>query len=209
MTAIAPVNRIASRGHAARTAVSATSEAVATRQNTARAKPSPAEIFRAMRAEPVNSASDTLAEAKASTRNQQTGVAATSQRIGAENLAEMRQRDPTPIEILKTQQGGGASGGRVSELTDMIEGRTETGDVDLAQSRPDVPEQIAQQRSMTDQSISAALSRQRRNTSGTDLAQRMEQRLAEVNAKQGAYSTLSLAAVSPAGQTGIAMQLRM
>ncbi|MFD2174419.1 hypothetical protein [Rhodobacter lacus] len=145
--------------------------------------------------------------AAAETQTQKTGALSMSREIGAANAAEMKQRDPTPIEQLRKQQAGGEPGTTVTELTNMIAQTNEPGQVDLSKSRPDVTDQLEKQRSITEQSIAAAHAEMEAN-SGPNLAQKMEQRLAEANAETR-YSSASLAVVSAQRQGGAALQVRM
>ncbi|SOB92398.1 hypothetical protein SAMN05877809_101543 [Rhodobacter sp. JA431] len=176
-------------------------ESSASKRNT------PTEVARMGRSLPTNAAAETLVKAAAEAKTQKTGALAMSKEIGAENLAEMKQREPTPVEQIRKQQAGGKPGATITELTDMIAQSTELGKVDLSQTRPDVTEQLAKQRSITEQSIEASNAEAKAN-SRVNLAQKMEQRMAEANA-ENSYSTASLAAVSTQGQGGGAVQVRM
>lgn len=222
---VAAVSPISGRRNAGRSGTSATAEAVAQRVSTPRGTPpqtadaaqrassSQRQATRASVAQdgqslPTNAAAETLVRAAAESENQQTGVLMMTKRIGAENLSEMKQRDPSPVEQLLKAQAGGEPGSTVTELADKIAQQSSPGDVDLAASRPDVTDQLAKLRQITNQAISEAQAEMRANEA-PGLAQQMEARLAQTNAQQGAYSTMSLAAVSTQAQRGQSVRLAL
>ncbi|MBZ4022760.1 hypothetical protein CKO11_09845 [Rhodobacter sp. TJ_12] len=175
-------------------------------ENSASKRASPTDVARMGRSMPTNAAAETLVRAAAEAKTQKTGALAMTKEISAENLAEMKQRDPTPVEQIRKQQAGGEPGTTVTELAESIAQSTEPGKVDLSQSRPDVTEQLAQQRSITEQSIEASNAEAKAN-SRVNLAQKMEQLMAEANA-ENSYSNNAAAAASAQGKGG-SVQVRM
>lgn len=160
---------------------------------------------------PENSAADTMKREIASTESQPAGAVYSVKKIAAQAEAEMKVREPTPIEVLKDQQAGGKPGGNVEELNALIEQTSPLAQkTDLAQTRFDVSKQDDALRQMSEQAL--AEGRARRGTSLTDkpsAQEQMQSQLAAAQAREGAYSTLSLAAVSPERQQGRGRTVRL
>ncbi|TKD15552.1 hypothetical protein FBT96_16490 [Rhodobacter capsulatus] len=160
---------------------------------------------------PENPASDRLRREIASTEAQPAGAVYSVKKIAVEAASEMKDREPTPVEVLKDQQAGGKPGGNVEELNALIEQTSPLAQkTDLAQTRTDVSKQDDALRQMSDQAL--AEGRARRGTSLTDKPNAQEQMQSQqkaAQAREGAYSTLSLAAVSPDRQNGRAVRLTM
>ncbi|WP_110804976.1 hypothetical protein [Rhodobacter viridis] len=160
---------------------------------------------------PENTAADTMKREIASTESQPAGAVYSVKKIATEAETEMKDREPTPIEILKEQQAGGKPGGNVEELNAMIEQTSPLAQkVDLSASRPDARTQDAEMRKVAEQAL--AQGRAERGTSLTDkpsAVEQMQQQLHAAQSQESAYSTLSLAAVSSQAQQGRKIRLTM
>lgn len=160
---------------------------------------------------PENTAADTMKREIASTESQPAGAVYSVKKIAVEAETEMKDREPTPIEILKEQQAGGKPGGNVDELNALIEQTSPLAQkVDLAETRPDAPIQNAEMRKVAEQAL--AQGRAERGTSLTEkpnAQEQMQQQLNAAQSRESAYSTLSLAAVSSQAQQGRKIRLTM
>lgn len=160
---------------------------------------------------PENPASDRMKREIASTQTQPAGAVYSVRKIAAEAASEMKVREPTPIEVLKDQQAGGKPGGNVEELNALIEQTSPLMQkVDLSQTRTDLSKQDDALRQMSEQAL--AEGRARRGTSLTDKPSAQEQMQSQqkaAQAREGAYSTMSLTAVSPDRQNGRTVRLTM
>ena len=160
---------------------------------------------------PENSASDRMKREIASTETQPAGAVYSVRKIAAEAASEMKVREPTPIEVLRDRQAGGKPGGNVEELNALIDQTSPLAQkTDLSQSRVDISKRDDVLRQISDQALDEG--RARRGTSLTDkptAQEQMQSQLKAAQAREGAYSTLSLAAVSPQRQHGRAVRLTM
>lgn len=159
---------------------------------------------------PENTAADTMRREIASTETQPTGAVYSVKKIAAEAETEMKDREPTPVEILVQQEAGGKPGGNVDELSALIDQTTPVQEqVDLSETRVDLSKQDDALRQVADQAL--AEGRAVRGTSLTDKpnAQEQMQQQNAAQARESAYSTLSLAAVSSQAQPGRRIRLTM
>ena len=169
------------------------------------------DVSKEARQMPENPASDRMKREIASTETQPAGAVYSVKKIAAEAASEMKDREPTPIEVLKDQQAGGKPGGNVEELNALIEQTSPLMQkVDLSQTRTDLSKQDDALRQMSEQAL--AEGRARRGTSLTDKPSAQEQMQSQqkaAQAREGAYSTMSLTAVSPDRKHGRTVRLTM
>ena len=169
------------------------------------------DVSKEARQMPENPASDRMKREIASTETQPAGAVYSVKKIAAEAASEMKDREPTPIEVLKDQQAGGKPGGNVEELNALIEQTSPLMQkVDLSQTRTDLSKQDDALRQMSERAL--AEGRARRGTSLTDKPSAQEQMQSQqkaAQAREGAYSTMSLTAVSPDRKHGRTVRLTM
>ena len=169
------------------------------------------DVSKAARQMPENPASDRMKREIASTATQPAGAVYSVRKIAAEAASEMKVREPTPVEVIKEQQAGGKPGGNVEELNALIDQTSPLAQkVNLADTRVDLSKQDDALRQMSDQAL--AEGRARRGTSLTDRPSAQEQMQSQqkaAQAREGAYSTMSLTAVSPDRRHGRAVRLTM
>lgn len=169
------------------------------------------DVSKEARQMPENPASDRMKREIASTETQPAGAVYSVKKIAAEAAREMKDREPTPVEVLKDQQAGGKPGGNVEELNALIEQTSPLMQkVDLSQTRTDLSKQDDALRQMSEQAL--AEGRARRGTSLTDKPSAQEQMQSQqkaAQAREGAYSTMSLTAVSPDRKHGRTVRLTM
>lgn len=169
------------------------------------------DVSKEARQMPENPASDRMKREIASTETQPAGAVYSVKKIAAEAASEMKVREPTPVEVLKEQQAGGKPGGSVEEMNALIEQTSPLAQkVDLSQTRVDISKQDDALRQMSEQAL--AEGRARRGTSLIDKPSAQEQMQSQqkaAQAREGAYSTMSLTAVSPDRQNGRAVRLTM
>ena len=169
------------------------------------------DVSKEARQMPENPASDRMKREIASTETQPAGAVYSVKKIAAEAAREMKDREPTPVEVLKDHQAGGKPGGNVEELNALIEQTSPLMQkVDLSQTRTDLSKQDDALRQMSEQAL--AEGRARRGTSLTDKPSAQEQMQSQqkaAQAREGAYSTMSLTAVSPDRKHGRTVRLTM
>ncbi|WP_131725721.1 hypothetical protein ACTTAL_02725 [Rhodobacter capsulatus] len=169
------------------------------------------DVSKEARQMPENPASDRMKREIASTETQPAGAVYSVKKIAAEAASEMKVREPTPVEVIKDQQAGGKPGGNVEELNALIEQTSPLAQkTDLSQTRTDISKQDDALRQMSEQAL--AEGRARRGTSLTDKPSAQEQMQSQqkaAQAREGAYSTMSLTAVSPDRQHGRTVRLTM
>ncbi|MDS0925974.1 hypothetical protein [Rhodobacter capsulatus] len=169
------------------------------------------DVSKEARQMPENPASDRMKREIASTETQPAGAVYSVKKIAAEAASEMKVREPTQVEVLKDQQAGGKPGGNVEELNALIEQTSPLAQkTDLSQTRTDISKQDDALRQMSEQAL--AEGRARRGTSLTDKPSAQEQMQSQqkaAQAREGAYSTMSLTAVSPDRQHGRTVRLTM
>ncbi|WP_444461267.1 hypothetical protein [Rhodobacter capsulatus] len=169
------------------------------------------DVSKEARQMPENPASDRMKREIASTETQPAGAVYSVKKIAAEAASEMKVREPTPVEVLKDQQAGGKPGGNVEELNALIEQTSPLAQkTDLSQTRTDISKQDDALRQMSEQAL--AEGRARRGTSLTDKPSAQEQMQSQqkaAQAREGAYSAMSLTAVSPDRQHGRTVRLTM
>ena len=169
------------------------------------------DVSKEARQMPENPASDRMKREIASTETQPAGAVYSVKKIAAEAASKMKDREPTPIEVLKDQQAGGKPGGNVEELNALIEQTSPLMQkVDLSQTRTDLNKQDDALRQVSEQAL--AEGRARRGTSLTDKPSAQEQMQSQqkaAQAREGAYSTMSLTAVSPDRKHGRTVRLTM
>lgn len=156
---------------------------------------------------PKNAAAATIMQARSDEKTAKTGAVTDSREMTAKVQAEFENAPPSIVESMIKQAVGGGPGSTVTELSRFIDQTSpDQQAVDLSQSRMDAKDRVSQLRNTGEQAMREGQA-ERAEARQADAAGHMTERIMSTKGQQGAYSTLSLAAVSHEAQISRRMSL--